>query len=216
MLQTMKIAFHNRRKSGFTLIEILVVMAIIGILAGLLFPGVSAAVNQAKKARTANTCANLKNSISAYFTEYRRYPLLDGYDTPYHDVASNEDLMDILLAADTSIGEAKNPRGITFFSGRTARRSGPNTYINGINMNSSGGGSLWDDYGRLYGVRIDTESRNRMPNPAVETPSLSGDGAPSWGSEQSTGSLPPIITESVGVWSAGKDEERAKDNIMTW
>ena len=215
MRQSMKNAYHNCRKSGFTLIEILVVMAIIGILAGLLFPGVSAAMNSAKKARTGNVCHQLKNSISAYFTEYRRYPLLDGYDTPYHDSVSDEDLMDILLAADSSVGEKKNPRGITFFSGKTAKRLGDG-YVNGVHMDASGGGSLWDDFGRLYGVRIDTESKNRMPNPAVEPPSTGGKNAPEWGRQKEGSNISPILTESVAVWSSGKEVDIASDNIKTW
>ena len=216
MRQTMKIAHRNPRKKGFTLIEILVVMAIIGILAGLLFPGVSAAMNSAKKSHAANTCYNLKNAIGSYFTEYRRFPLPDNYDTPYDDFATDDDFMDIVLGAETAVGAEKNPRGIVFFTGKTARRNGSNTYIKGVNMNAQGGGSLWDTYGNLYGVRIDTQNRSRIPNPATDPPNLSGTGAPEWGSGGASANTPPVITESVAVWSAGKDSELANDNIKTW
>ena len=216
MRQTMKNAHCNRRKKGFTLIEILVVMAIIGILAGLLFPGVGAAMNAAKKAHASNTCYNLKNSIGSYFTEYRRFPLPDGYQTPYDDFSTEDDFMDILLGAETAVGEEKNPRGIVFFTGRTARRTGGNSYIKGVAMNRNGGGSLWDTYGRLYGVRMDTQNKSRFPNPEVDPPNLSGEGAPDWGQGATSSNTPPVVTDSVGVWSAGKEEDLSSDNIKTW
>jgi hypothetical protein len=140
-----------------------------------------------------------------------------GSEDDYADFPTDENFMDILLGADSEVGQTKNPRGIAFFSGKAAKKSTGSTYIKGIALDDDGGGSLWDPFGRMYGVRLDTSNRGRMDNPAVDTPSIGGgDGAPEWGSSQGTAALPNIITESIAVWSSGKETDIASDNITTW
>lgn len=215
----MKNAQIKQKETGFTLIEILVVITIIGILSGLLFTGASGAMNSAKKASAENTAYNLRNAIGAYFTEYRRQPLPSAPgNSAYVDYPSDKEFMDILLAADSSIGREKNPRGIPFFSGKAAKKLDSSRWIKGLALQSDGGGSLWDPYGRMYGIRLDTSNKGRMENPAKKIPNVSGgEGAPNWGSGGATGSsVPDLITESVVVWSSGKEEDLATDNVTTW
>lgn len=58
------------KTKGFTLIEILIVVAIIGILMALLFPAVGSAITAARKAQARNDAVQIANACRAYETEY--------------------------------------------------------------------------------------------------------------------------------------------------
>ena len=57
------------RRRGFTLVEVLVVIAIIGLLVGLLLPAVNAAMKSAKRGRIKMEMADLVNAIERVRTE---------------------------------------------------------------------------------------------------------------------------------------------------
>ena len=61
-------------RRGFTLIEMLVVIAIIAILAGMLLPALAAAKKKAKIAQARTEMANLVAAITQYHATYGRYP----------------------------------------------------------------------------------------------------------------------------------------------
>lgn len=209
----------NRRDLGFTLIEVLVVLTIISILAGLIYSTVSKSIGGSKKASAENTAYNVRNAIGSYFTDYRRYPRIgnDSSNGSFVDFVTDEKMMDVLLAADTEIGKRENPRGTCYFSGRSARRFDSTRWISGVLLDDDGSGELWDPFGRLYGGRIDLANRGRVPNPAVESPTTEGGEAyPAWGENPRGRKLPSMLTESVIVWSSGQDKDLAGDNPNTW
>ena len=61
--------FKFPRRRGFTLVEVLVVIAIIGLLVGLLLPAVNAAMKSAKRGRIKMEMADLVNAIQRVQTE---------------------------------------------------------------------------------------------------------------------------------------------------
>lgn len=67
----------NRRAASFrafTLLELLIVTALIGTLMALLFPAVYGALNAAKKAQARNDATQIVNACVAYETEYGQGP----------------------------------------------------------------------------------------------------------------------------------------------
>lgn len=205
-------------KVGYTLIEIMVVMSIIAILAGILFSGAKALIDTARKTDARNTASNLRNAIAAYHSDYRRYPAPagSGGKAAHVDYVSDDSFMEILLGARTDAGRKLNPKGTPYFSGRTAKRLGANRFVNGISLSQSGSGagSLWDPWGYKYGLRIDSSNQGQMANPAHNPPSLSGSWAPQWG--RGTSTELKYLSESVVVWSSGKEADIASDNVVTW
>lgn len=191
------------RTKAFTLLELLVVIAIIGILAGLMFPAATGILKKAERTHAENTAYNLKNAISAYFTEYRKYPVEGGSASETEVIQTDLDLMDILLGADSQKQSGGlNPRGIAFFTDKAAKPMGGGKFRKGITLEDDGGGELWDPWGEYYYVRMDLDYNNRTERP-------------SWDDTASGGQYLP---ESILIWSSGPDadESTSKDNIKTW
>ena len=192
---------NQKLLAGFTLIELLVVIAIIGILAGLMFPAATGVMRRAEKTRASNAAYNLKNAISAYFTEYRKYPVKPDREET-EELRTEKELMDVLLGADSEAEEGGlNPRRIAFYTDKQAKRGDDQKYKSGITLEDGGGGELWDPWFDHYYVRMDLDYNNRVEKPE-------------WDNETDSKFLP----ESILVWSAGKsqDEEYKKDNVKTW
>jgi len=64
---------RNSKRSGFTLIEMVGVLAIIAVLAGLLLPRIFAAINEARVNSAALGVNSLKSSSMSYFAKYGKF-----------------------------------------------------------------------------------------------------------------------------------------------
>ncbi|MEQ1840084.1 MAG: hypothetical protein ABL994_06735 [Verrucomicrobiales bacterium] len=166
------------------------------ILGGLFDPILPNPTSKADRSHAENTSFVLKNAIAAFHTEYRDYPLLD----PANDrtVDSSHDLTDILLGSDEHAKNGgRNPRRIDFYSDRAARPMEGGRHRKGITLDETGGGELWDPWGRFYRVRFDSDGNGKVENP---------------------GKPGTFLPESILVWSAGKDGDfdTWEDNVKTW
>ncbi len=82
-----------KKNLGFTLIELMVVIAIIATLAGIAVPIIASYVDRAKIARAKSEIRLIANEIQAFFSDNERYPddlseiglagMVDPYGNPY-------------------------------------------------------------------------------------------------------------------------------------
>jgi type II secretion system protein G len=84
------------RKKGFTLLELLVVVAIIGIIAAIAIPNLLYAVQRAKQRRTMLDMKNMAMAWEARNTEMTRYNAAGG--ASYEGCDQKVDITDVLVA----------------------------------------------------------------------------------------------------------------------
>jgi prepilin-type N-terminal cleavage/methylation domain-containing protein len=188
---------------AFTLIELLVVIAIIIILAGLLFPALRGAQEQARRTQAKNDLTQIVTAVNAFYTEYGKYPINGATEAYYGSgtvptgatsYGTNDVLFDVLrnntdpsgpnLATVTLL----NPRQIVFINPPFVKA--PANPRAGIGTpTGTGPGQFYDPWGAPYRVEIDGNYNNQIANPYT----------------LDTGAGPATLTTGVIAWSLGGD-----------
>lgn len=131
-------ASNWRDPGGFTLIEMLVVLAIIGVLAGLLLSAVQSSRTQARKTRARHDVDQLAAAWLQYQNEYRMFPK--------NVVISSMDQNAVTILRGTP-AHPDNGRGVLFMDfGATTTH-------------------FADPWGADYGVSLDNDYDNRVQIP---------------------------------------------------
>ena len=132
----------TRSPRAFTLIELLIVIAIIGILMSLLFPAVNSAIDAARKAQAKNDVVQIATAVTAYETEYGRLP------------TNSTTVSGELLTALTGQNTTANPRGIVFLEVQAAKKGKSGT-------NATGFVDPWTTT-VAYAISLDTDYDNNV------------------------------------------------------
>lgn len=187
----------QKDKHAFTLIELLIVIAIIAILVGLLFPAFKAVQNQARQVQAKNDLTQIVNAVNAFYTDYGKYPLATDDST----ISNNADLFYTLRAvsAGANLNNAVNPRQVVFINPPNVKTTA--SPRSGIGSD----GQYYDPWGTPYRLKIDGDYNNQIANPYTAD----------------TGAGPATLNIGVIAWSFGKDATQGtnfsnSDDVISW
>ncbi len=210
---------HRRgvESAAFTLIELFVVMAVVGILLGLAFPAFTSVQNSARKTQAKNDLVQIVTAVNAYYTEYGKYPLTAAQNTDALATfkTANSDVINTLRAVavtgQANAADALNPRKVVYLSLPEVKDSTkPRTGV-------SSTGLFYDPWGSktglaesgLYHIAIDGDYNNDTQNP--------------YGASGGAGIQP--LRQGVIAWSLGNDGKlgangnnifSGSDDVISW
>jgi prepilin-type N-terminal cleavage/methylation domain-containing protein len=196
----MKNSISHRSGRGFTLIEMLTVIAIIGILVGLLIPTIAIVKKKARITQARSEAANLAGVICAYQQQNSIYPSSKASADTASSMAAdltftngNSEVIIILLDIDDSAAPTpvnpqhmRNPQRHVFLNAKmTGTTSGPGV---GSDYN------FRDPWGTPYAITLDLNYDNDCADP-----------------------VQGIQHVPVMVWSFGPDKlPGTKDDVKSW
>lgn len=193
-------------RAGFTLLELLTVMAIIMVLAGLLLAGVGYAQKKAAQQRAEAEIAALSVALESYKVdngEYVRNEITDAVDLKPHDDSSN-----VTPVEAATLYLYKELSGDTDGNGKKAGTEKDNkSYFefkpNMLKMTSATGGTVQtikDPFGDSYGYSTAQNALQNAPQPVP--PATAPD--------------PKGYNPTFDLWSTGGDPSNKVKRLTNW
>lgn len=193
----MKTPSIRRARSGFTLVELLVVISIIIVLAAMSLGGIQIAQRKAKTLQSQADATALQQAIDQYYQEYSKLPGIASNSNEIQTVGeSGVELLTILLGREDDTGTMQNPRKIPFLNVKESR----NANKGGLVYSNGGAGGqiqgLYDAWGRPFNIRLDNEYEGEIADPLIQ------------------GNV--VRNKSAIVYSFGQDGRLGTDDVKTW
>ena len=169
-----------KQRKGFTLIELMIVVAIIIILAAVAIPNYLNMTTRAKKSRVAADFDTLATALEAYNTDWGHYPtsataLTFGHDEDFPELSGVGDVGATLLNAEDNSTVTGEEGPFTYIKQATIQGMvNPFDSTKGYGYVSDANGTTWtlfcDEGGTKWLVRTDSKSavEETTSNPSAE------------------------------------------------
>ena len=175
---------------AFTLVELMVVMAIILILAAIVFPVLTNVRRSAMHSKASSDVRMLHSAISAFRNEYHRYPLVRSAGDMASDMRyNNSQLVASLLANDRT----DNPRGIAFLRINEASLNDAGEFVDPWRIEGT-------RYGSPYEAMVDSNYSGTI-DVAISAQDIS---------------IGTVTNVPVAVWTLGDRDDRRSGLITSW
>ena len=185
------------RNKGFTLIELMVVVAVIGVLAALLVPQVSKLVDKARVAKTASELISIRNAMDMYLADVGSYPpAVQDFGRPW---GADVGLVERGAVVSTHLSAWNGPYlkdwpTKTAWGGIVGCGAQGAYYVHNpigwINRDGIAGNDCW--------VHMNPYCVRYIPQIAIEIDKVMDDGNPGLGNMRLTGGVPEYIYFYVG------------------
>jgi prepilin-type N-terminal cleavage/methylation domain-containing protein len=186
---------------GFTLVELLIVIAIILVLAALGFGGAQAVLTRAKNTKSLVAANNIEQAVTQFFDEYGQLPVRTATGAAIStDQGAGVEAIAALMGKETG-ANPMNTKNMPFLQVNQGKGQNGSGKKDGAEFNGAAVMGLYDFYGNPYFLLFDEDANDEILDPFMNNQIVRG--------------------RKVLVYTAGKDRSTGstksnKDNIISW